>query len=151
VTTGNQTVSATDIGNSTVTRNAAVTVANYIPGLHFVIAASVSSTIAGTPFSVTVTAYDLNNNIATRYVGATQFLSSDRGAGAIVPANYTFTPADGGVHVFTNGVTLVTAGQQSVTVADTLDMTGATAASTTVTVNPTAATTLGVAGFLSPA
>jgi hypothetical protein len=149
-TAGNQTITATDTGNSTVTGSAAVTVANYIPGLHFGITASVSSTIAGTPFSVTVTAYDLNNNVATRYVGTAQFFSSD--GGAAVPAAYTFTPADAGVHVFTNGVTLVTAGRQSITVADSMDVIGSTAASTSITVNPaSAAALLSVGGFPSQA
>jgi sugar lactone lactonase YvrE len=151
-TAGNLTITATDTSNSTVTGSAAVTVANYIPGLHFGVTASVSSTVAGTPFSVTVIAYDLNNNVATRYVGTAQFYSSDEGAGAAVPAAYTFTPGDAGVHVFTNGVTLVTAGHQSITVADSLDMTGSTAASTSITVNPaSAAALLSVGGFTSQA
>jgi len=37
---------------------------------------------------------------------------------ATLPANYTFTEADNGVHTFTAGVTLETAGEQSVTATD---------------------------------
>jgi hypothetical protein len=147
-TTGNQTLTATDTSSSTLTGSAVVTVANYIPGLHFVLASSVSSTIAGTPFSATATAYDLNNNVATRYVGTAVFFSSDRNTSAVLPANYTFTATDAGVHTF--GVTLVTAGQQSVTVDDSNDMIGGSEGSAKVTVTPAAATVLSVGGFPSP-
>jgi hypothetical protein len=147
VTAGNQTLSAVDTGNSTVTGSTTVQAANYIPGLHFVVGASVSSTVAGTPFNLTVTAYDQNNSIATRYVGTVVFQSSDRNASAVLPSSYTFTASDAGVHTF--GVTLVTAGSQSVTVHDSNDITGATAASTGVTILPTGATSLSVTGFPS--
>ena len=38
----------------------------------------------------------------------------------MVPANYTFTPADQGVHVFINGVTLITTTIETVTASDTV-------------------------------
>ena len=44
------------------------------------------------------------------------FTSSD--AQAVLPANYTFTSADGGVHTLTNGVTLETTGARTVTATD---------------------------------
>jgi hypothetical protein len=57
------------------------------------------------------------------------FSSSD--AKAILPANYTFTATDNGVHTFTNGVTLKTKGTQTVTVTDTVtsSITGTTSVS----------------------
>ena len=65
-----------------------------------------------------------------------------------MPANYTFTPVDAGVHVFT-GVTLVTAGLQTITAIDTttasiignaaVSVSAATAATFTVT-GPSTAT-----------
>jgi hypothetical protein len=51
-----------------------------------------------------------------------------------------FIPTDGGVHTFTNGVTLYTAGSKSVTATDTV--TASITGSLTVTVNPAAASKL---------
>jgi hypothetical protein len=50
-------------------------------------------------FSVTVTALDANNNVATGYVGRVTFDSSD--PNATTPDDYTFVAADRGVHTFT--------------------------------------------------
>jgi hypothetical protein len=96
---------------------------------------SSGSVVAGTPLSVTVTALDANGNTATGYTGTVTFSSSD--GGAALPGDYTFTPADQGVHTFANGVTLVTAGPQTVTASDNQNslITG----SATVTVLPAAA------------
>src|SRR5207244_359796 len=73
---------------------------------------------AGSPFTITVTAQDANNNVLTGYTGTVHFTSSD--GQAVLPANYTFNSGDAGVHMFTNGVTLKTAGSQSVTATDTV-------------------------------
>ncbi len=48
--------------------------------------------------------------------GTAHFTSSD--IQAVLPANYTFTGVDAGVHVFS--VTLKTAGSQSITATDTV-------------------------------
>jgi hypothetical protein len=85
---------------------------------HFSISAP-ASTSPGAPFSVTVTALDTSNLIQGSYKGTVQFTSSDRFAS--LPANYTFTAADAGSHTFS--VTLETAGQQTIVVADTSDAT----------------------------
>src|SRR5262249_48141948 len=150
VTAGDQTVTATDQANAAVTGTGSVTVYNYVPGLHFGITPSVSSTVAGTPFSVTVTAYDRYNAVAWRYIGTATFWTSDRGSGGFnptIPADYTFTPADAGVHVFTNGVRLVSAGYQRVDVHDSWDMTGSTAGDTVVQILPGPAASFTVNGF----
>src|SRR5262249_38240667 len=55
-----------------------------------------------------------------------------------LPDNYAFTPGDAGFHTFT--VTLLSAGNQTVTVADA--SAGSMTGSTTVTVSPAAASTL---------
>ncbi len=70
----------------------------------------------GRPFSVTVTAFDPYHNVATGYGGTVHFTSSDRFA--VLPANYTFTTNDAGVHTFGNGVTLKTPGTQTIAVLD---------------------------------
>ncbi|MGI8856897.1 MAG: beta strand repeat-containing protein [Thermomicrobiales bacterium] len=77
--------------------------------------ATTMTTQAGTPLTVTVTTLDTAGNVATNYTGAVHFTSSD--PQAVVPANYTFTNSDAGVHGFT--VTLKSAGAQSVTISDT--------------------------------
>jgi alpha-tubulin suppressor-like RCC1 family protein len=79
-----------------------------------------------------ITALDAFNNVAPGYRGPVRFSSTD--PNALLPGNYTFTAADSGVHDFNNGVTLKTAGTQSVTVTDanTTSLT-ATTANLTVT------------------
>ncbi|OGW34314.1 MAG: hypothetical protein A2X58_11960, partial [Nitrospirae bacterium GWC2_56_14] len=72
---------------------------------------------AGTAGSVTVTALDANGYTATTYRGTIRFASSD--LQAVLPPEYTFTVADNGVHTFELGVTLKTAGTQTVAAMDT--------------------------------
>src|SRR5437899_10753596 len=74
-----------------------------------------SSTTAGVTNSFTVTAKDVFSNTATGYVGTVHFTSTD--GSAALPANYTFTSTDAGVHTFS--AALQTEGTQSITGADT--------------------------------
>ena len=85
---------------------------------------------AGTSQSFTVTAKDANGNIATGYVGVVHFTSTD--SQAVLPANYAFTTADKGVHVFS--ATLKTIGTQSIIATDTLTP-SITGAQSGITVN----------------
>jgi hypothetical protein len=75
---------------------------------------SLQGVVAGTAQPVTVTAHDVFGNVATGYRGTINFSSTD--AIAVLPAAYTFTEADGGVHTF--GMTFESSGGQSITVAD---------------------------------
>ena len=77
-----------------------------------------TSQVAGTPFTVTVTAFYANGSVATDYTGTIHFTSSDSGSGVSLPSNYAFQAGDNGVKSFS--VTLVTAGSQSVTATDTV-------------------------------
>jgi streptogramin lyase len=70
--------------------------------------------VAGTPFSVTVTAQDPYGNTATGFRGTAHFRSSD--PTATLPADYTFTAGDQGAHTF-SGVVLRRAGGQTLTLA----------------------------------
>jgi fibronectin-binding autotransporter adhesin len=80
---------------------------------------------------VTVTAYDAYGNVATGYTGTVTFSSSD--AQATLPADTTLANGTG-----TFGVTLFTAGAQSLTVSDSL--TGSiTGTQSGITVTPSAA------------
>jgi hypothetical protein len=74
---------------------------------------------AGQPFSFTVKAASAFGTTATGYTGTVHFTTSDQGSGVAVPADYAFAPADQGVHTFTSGATLTTAGSQSLTATDT--------------------------------
>ena len=78
-----------------------------------------SSVSAGSAFSITVTALDPYGNVATGYTGTAHFSST---SGGTLPANYTFTAADAGVHTFT-GLVLRKKGTQTISVIDTLDST----------------------------
>jgi hypothetical protein len=102
---------------------------------HFSVTAASSST-AGSPLGVTVTALDANGNPFPGYTGTVHFTSSDSLAG--LPADYTFTSGDNGAHTFS--VTLDTAGSQSITVKDMAN--SSMSGSAAVTVNPAAASKL---------
>jgi hypothetical protein len=104
----------------------------------FVVSAP-SSTTAGAAFSITVTARGVNGQTAAGYLGTVHFTSSDPQAG--LPADYTFTAADAGVHTFLSAATLKTAGPQSITVTDkaTPSLTGSESA---IAVAPAAASRL---------
>jgi hypothetical protein len=156
-TTGNQSLIAKDTQNSYLYGSATVQVLNYIPGLHFAETASASSVQAGSPFTMTIAAYDRDNQVATRYVGTIAFTGTDHGQGVVLPANYTFTAADAGVHTFS--VTLVTATNLAwVDFYDSAYVTspggnpggGYTSGGVSVAVTPAAASTFSVTGFPSP-
>ena len=104
---------------------------------------------AGSKHSVKVKALDAYGNVATSYRGTIHFTTSDTTAG--VPADYTFTEADAGVHTFSSSLspalTLKTAGSRWVCATD--KTTAAITGSQTVTVTPGAAKTLAVSGILS--
>jgi hypothetical protein len=100
-----------------------------------------SPTTAGTAHTFTITALDAKGNVAIGYRGTVHFTSSDTKAG--LPANYTFTAADNGVHTFS--AILKTAGSRSITADDT--HTGSIKGSITVTVTPAAAATLKLTGY----
>jgi hypothetical protein len=99
---------------------------------------------AGTTGTFTVTANNASGGVNTGYTGTIHFTSSD--PHAVLPADYTFTGADRGVHTF--GATLKTAGTQSVTAADTTN--GVVGSETGVVVNPAAVSTFNLTGYPSP-
>ncbi len=76
--------------------------------------AAPASTTVGIPISVTVTAQNPSGATVPGYLGKVHFTSTD--TTATLPADYTFTAADGGRHVFS--VTLRKAGSRTVTAQD---------------------------------
>ena len=77
---------------------------------HFVVSTSTSA-VAGTSLTARSRRRTAANATITNYSGMIHFTSSD--GAATLPATYTFVPGDSGVHAFTNGVVLKTAGSQS--------------------------------------
>jgi hypothetical protein len=133
-TAGSRTVTVRDTVTATITGSTGVTVAPAAAST-LTLAGLPASVTAGVAQSVTVTLRDPYNNIATGYRGTVTFSSTD--SQATLPANYPFTAADAGVHTFTNGVVLKTAGSRTVTATDTV--TGSLTSRASVTVTPAAA------------
>jgi hypothetical protein len=100
---------------------------------------------AGTALPITLTVRDPYHNLATGYRGTMNVSTDD--AQATLPASYTFTAADAGVHTFANGVILRTAGNRTVTAKDVGSGFFGNAA---ILVNPGPVGTLTVMGFPSP-
>jgi len=133
-TASSQIVTATDTVMSSITGSAAVSITPAAAD-HFRVYAPATAT-AGQAFDVIVAALDPFGNRDTNYIGMVHFISSD--PQATLPANYTFTPVDGGVHIFTNTglgeTTLITPGNQTLTATDTAN--GSITGSTIITVSP---------------
>ncbi len=143
-TVGTRSITATDTVTGTITGTESVSVLSG-PATTMIVSGFTSPTTAGVAHNVTVTAQDAFGNVATGYTGTVHLTSSD--ASAVLPANYTFTGADNGVHNLS--VTLKTAGSQSITATDTVTGT-ITGTQSGITVNPAGAATLTVSGFTSP-
>jgi hypothetical protein len=72
---------------------------------------------AGAPTAFIVVALDAGNHVVSNYTGTVHFTSSD--GNAALPADYTFTPDDRGIHQIT--VTFGTPGDRTLTATDVLD------------------------------
>ncbi|MCE9560778.1 MAG: VCBS repeat-containing protein [Planctomycetes bacterium] len=112
MTVGSQTITATAIATPAITGTMSSDATPPVASLFAI--TGFPATTAGVANAVTVTVRDTIGQIATGYTGTVYFSSSDAQAG--LPASYTFTAADAGVHTFT--ATLRTAGTQSITARD---------------------------------
>src|SRR5262249_56666554 len=83
---------------------------------------------------VVVVASDASNHVVKDYTGTVHFTSTDTSTNTTLPADYTFTASDHGVHVFQ--ATFATTGPQTITATDTKTKTGT--ASCSVNVKPPA-------------
>ncbi len=117
-TTGTQSLTATDTATGSITGTQAGIVVTPAAPDHFALTTSVTSTVAGTPFDVTVTVQDQFNNTVTGYRGTVTFSSQDP-YGATLPPDYTFQAGDQGTATFPGGAALYTAGTWDVTATDT--------------------------------
>ena len=125
----NQTITATDSANSAITGTSGDIKVLPAAATHFAVSAPSAATV-GIAFNFTVTALDQFNDTATGYLGTVHFVSSD--GSAVLPANYTFTGGDAGMHTFS--ATLNTAGGRTITATDTANS-AITGTSGTVTVS----------------
>jgi hypothetical protein len=115
-TAGAQSLTATDTVTSGISGGDASITITPAAAAQIVLTAP-SSVTSGKKFSVTVTIEDAFGNIVTGYVGTIHFSSSD--STATLPANYTFTASDAGVHTFTNAFIFKKRGTQTLTATDT--------------------------------
>jgi hypothetical protein len=113
-TAGTQSITATDTASSGLNGTQGTIVVTPGAATSLVVGAFPSSITAGVAANVTVTARDAYGNVASGYTGTVHFTGSD--PQATLPADYTFSAADQGVHTF--AATLRTAGSQSLAVAD---------------------------------
>ena len=141
-TLGTQSITATDTLNSSMTGTQTGVVTTAGAATTLVLTGLVNAS-AGTTQSLTVTARDAYSNLATSYQGTLHFTSTD--PQATLPTNYTFLPADNGVHTF-SGVALKTVGTQGVTATDTVNG-SITGSQTGLVITPAAASTLLVTGL----
>jgi hypothetical protein len=130
-TAGSQKVTATDTNTSSIQGSSQVVVIAAAAS-HLTISAPTTA-VAGSAFSITVTALDPFSNIAPSYRGQVHFTSTDNGTGVVLPGNYVFTSGDAGVHTFANSTTLTTSGSQTITATDTQTASITGAASVQVT------------------
>jgi hypothetical protein len=114
-TAGSQSITATDTLTSGLTATSAGIVVNPAAAAKFVLTAP-TAVKRGVAFSLTLTVQDAYGNIVTGYTGTVHFTSSD--GTATLPANYTFTAADAGVHTFANSTILRKRGTATLTVTD---------------------------------
>ncbi len=142
VNPGTQTVTATDTSTSSITGTASVNVQAAVL-TSFSVTPSVTTTVAGNAFNVTVTALDQSGNVDSGYTGTVQLASSD-GQAVLNTGSTTYVSLPTDV-TLTNGsgvfsVTLKTVGAGSQTITATAN--GTVTGSTTVSVTPAAASKL---------
>jgi len=97
-TSGSQTITSTDTNNGNLTVTTPGITVNPGSTAKFVVTSISSPTVAGSPNSMLVSAEDTYGNVTPSYTGTVHFTSSDTQAG--LPANYAFTSADQGIHLF---------------------------------------------------
>jgi hypothetical protein len=114
-TAGSHSISATDTLVATIQGSSITTVAPAAAS-QLTFSALSRTVTAGVAQLFTVTALDPFGNVATGYGGIIHFTSSD--STAALPADFTFSAADQGMHVFS--MTFGSVGAQSLSVADTL-------------------------------
>jgi hypothetical protein len=146
-TAGTQSVTATDTVTASLHGSQTGIVVTAAALSKLVVSGLGSPRPAGIGGSIRVTATDTYGNRVQSYLGTVHFTSSDIQAG--LPANYKFTVADAGTHVFSGNVILKTVGTQSVTATDTVTAT-IHGSQSGIVVTPAALSKFVVSGLTSP-
>jgi hypothetical protein len=117
VTAGSWTITAKQVSFSfagpVVTGTSAPIIVGPSTATHFSVTVPTYQVSAGVGFTATVTALDNYGNVATSYSGTPALSTTDTGADVVLPATATVTNGTG-----TFSVTLVTAGQQTLSATD---------------------------------
>ncbi|HVC93504.1 MAG TPA: SBBP repeat-containing protein, partial [Pirellulales bacterium] len=129
-TAGSQSVTATDTVSGSIKGSSGTISVAAAAASKFVFISSPASVVHGTPFSLTIEVTDAYGNVVTNYTGTVKF--TDSAGSATLPANYTFTAGDKGVHTF-SGVVLNKKGSQTIKVSDTKHSSISGSTSVTVT------------------
>ena len=143
-TAGGQSITAADTTNGVSGTETGITV-EPAAAHSFTVSGFPTDPTAGTAYSVTVTAYDAYNNVATGYAGTVNLSSTDPNA-LLSPSSFAFAVADGGTHTFS--VTLKTAGPQSITARDANES-SITGVESSIVVAPASASVLVLSGYPS--
>ncbi len=77
------------------------------------------SAVSNLSFSATLTVCNEYGETHEGYTGTVHFSTSDPGMGVALPADYTFTAEDAGMHAFASAFALATVGTQTLSVQDT--------------------------------
>jgi hypothetical protein len=109
-----------------VVRSGGVNIGAYQASASGLLLTYTGTVVSGVAFDVTVTAVDRFSERAVGYRGTISFSTSDTSSGVVLPAAYTFTGNDAGLHTFRAGVILVTPGSTMLSVSDTSGLTGGT-------------------------
>jgi cytochrome c oxidase assembly protein Cox11 len=128
--TGSMTVTATDTATASITGSATINVNTAPVVTHFFVETEEQGYV-GSPTEVLVAALDASNHLVRGYTGTVALTST--GAGDTLPANYTFTSSDRGIHLFS--VTPGSTGSDTFTATDT----GTSSITGTATLNVNAA------------
>ena len=108
-----------------VARRGGVNIGAYQASASAFVVSAPATVTAGVPFDVTVTAVDPFGQVAVGYAGTVSFGTTDPDPRVVLPAAYTFTSGDAGVHTFADTglgeTTLFTRGDQTLVVTDTAD------------------------------
>jgi hypothetical protein len=145
-TAASQSLTVTDVQDPNITGTRDNIVVNPAAASRLAVTDFPSPVRAGENGSFTVTALDPFGNVVTSGFNRTiRFSSSD--SQATLPADYTFTASDQGLHVF--DATLRTAGSQSLTATTTAGPT-VTGSQAAIEIDPAAISRFLVAGFPSP-
>ncbi|HZZ80061.1 MAG TPA: autotransporter-associated beta strand repeat-containing protein, partial [Gemmataceae bacterium] len=112
-TAGNQTVTATDTADSSITGTSGTITVTAAAVDHFAFSGTPSTTTAGNSFDFQIDALDAYGNAVTDFNGSADLASTDSGTSSVLPATASFT----------NGVADVTAiltiaGSQSISASD---------------------------------